>query len=75
MTDKLVITVFQMSTASQKQIHENREYIKCLIDITLYSGRQGISLRGHKENKESINKVNNKLLKFSFRSLLVIIKF
>jgi len=48
--------VSQMSTANQKQIQENREYIKCLIDITLYFGRQGISLRGHREDEKSFNK-------------------
>jgi len=48
--------VSQMSTANQKQINENREYIKCLIEIILYFGHQGISFRGHRENEESLNK-------------------
>jgi len=47
--------VDKMSTAHQKYIQENREYyIKCLIDICLYFGRQGISFCGHRENDESL---------------------
>jgi len=48
--------VDKMSTAHQKYIQENREYIKCLIDICLYFGLQGISFCGHCENDESLNK-------------------
>lgn len=48
--------IAKMSTANQNHIHENREYVKCLIDIVLFFGRQGISFRGHSENEESLNK-------------------
>lgn len=47
--------VEKTSTAHQKYIQENREYIKCLIDICLYFGRQGISFCGYCENDESLN--------------------
>lgn len=68
----------QISTTYKKHIQENREYVKCLIDISLYFGRQGISFRGHRENEESFNKGTNYLLeyyKILIVGLLVIIKF
>ncbi|XP_025413291.1 zinc finger MYM-type protein 1-like [Sipha flava] len=49
-----------MSTAIQKEIQTNIMYIKCLIDIVLYLGRQGIAFRGHREDETSVNKGNFK---------------
>lgn len=48
--------IAKMSTALQKEIQINRTYIKCLIDIVLYLGRQGIAFRGHREDETSVNK-------------------
>lgn len=45
----------QISTAHKKQIIKNRNYVKVLIDFTLYLARQGIPFRGHDECKESFN--------------------
>ncbi|XP_060847136.1 zinc finger MYM-type protein 1-like [Rhopalosiphum padi] len=52
--------IAKMSTALQKEIQTNRMYIKCLIDIVLYLGRQGIAFRGHHEDETSVNKGNFK---------------
>jgi len=48
--------IAKMSTALQKEIQINIMYIKCLIDIVLYLGRQGIAFRGHHEDETSVNK-------------------
>jgi hypothetical protein len=48
--------IAKMSTAIQKEIQTNIMYIKCLIDIVLYLGRQGIAFRGHREDETSVNK-------------------
>lgn len=45
-----------MSTANQEQIKKNREYIKCLFDIVVFLGRQGLAYRGHREDESSLNK-------------------
>ena len=42
----------------KKEIDENREYLKNIIETLIFIGRQGISLRGHRENSESLNKGN-----------------
>ena len=34
----------------------NRDYIKHVIEVTLFLGRQGISFQGHKEDKGALNK-------------------
>jgi len=45
----------QISTAQNDQKQKHEEYMKELIDITLFLAKQGISFRGHLENKESNN--------------------
>lgn len=45
----------QISTAQNDQKQKNEEYIKTLIDITLFLAKQGIAFRGHLEDKESNN--------------------
>ncbi|KAF0710878.1 zinc finger MYM-type protein 5-like, partial [Aphis craccivora] len=45
----------QISTAHRTQIIKNRNYVKILIDFTLYLARQGIPFRGHDKRKESFN--------------------
>lgn len=44
-----------MASANRQQIMKNRAYIKHLIDIVLYLGRQGLEFRGHDEEKTSVN--------------------
>ena len=39
-------------------VNENRQYLKNIVETLVFIGRQGISLRGHRENKESLNKGN-----------------
>ncbi|KAE9539861.1 hypothetical protein AGLY_005113 [Aphis glycines] len=52
------------SVASKVHVHhkqtdaDNREYFKCLLDTLLLCARQGLAIRGHKEDKESSNKGN-----------------
>ncbi|KAF0747430.1 zinc finger MYM-type protein 1-like [Aphis craccivora] len=50
------------SAAHTEQIKQNREYMKCIIDIVLLLGRQGSAFRGHRENDTSHNKGNFKEL-------------
>lgn len=45
----------QIDSSHKKQVMENRNYIKQLIEIILYLSRQGISFRGHREDKDSMN--------------------
>lgn len=57
----------QISTQNRKEVAKTRNYVKQIIEIILYLTRQGISLRGHDEKKESLNqgilliKTSNKL--------------
>lgn len=44
-----------MSNAHREQVLKNRNYIKTLIDIILFLTKQGLALRGHRENDESLN--------------------
>jgi len=46
----------QMQLGQKAIVDANRDYIKSLIEVTLFLGRQGISFRGHKEDKEALNK-------------------
>ncbi len=41
------------STAKLNAYKINRNYVKILIDFTLYLARQGIPFRGHDKRKES----------------------
>lgn len=45
----------QISTAHRTYIIKNRNYVKILIDFTLYLARQGIPFRDHDERNESFN--------------------
>lgn len=44
----------QIDSSHKKQVMENRNYIKKLIEIILYLSRQG-TFRGHREDKDSMN--------------------
>lgn len=46
----------QIQSRQKAIVDANRDYIKNLIEVTLYLGRQGISFRDHKEDKEALNK-------------------
>lgn len=46
----------QIQSGKKAQVNANRDYIKKLIEVTLFLGRQGISFRAHREDKQSLNK-------------------
>ncbi|XP_025410974.1 zinc finger MYM-type protein 1-like isoform X1 [Sipha flava] len=54
--------ISKLSTAYKEHIDKNRQYIKCLIDIVIFLGRQGLPFRGHRENEDALNKGNFKEL-------------
>jgi len=67
-----VSVVSQLSAASKEQIFKNQEYIKYLCHIVLYHGRQGIALRVHREDENSLNKSIESLSSwFSFKMQLI----
>ena len=47
-----------ISSAHKELISGNRAYLKKFFDILLYLGKQGMPLRGHRENQDSNNKGN-----------------
>jgi len=57
--------VSKLSEGHQKEVNENREYLTKLIEILLYLSRQGIPLRGHFEDKDSLNQGTYQVLKIS----------
>jgi len=57
-TKSIGSVITQISVQNKKEIIENRNYLKQIIDIVLYLTRQGISFRGHDETKESLNQGN-----------------
>lgn len=46
----------QIDSVYKKQVLNNRNYIKQLIEISLYLSKQGISFRGHREDELSLNR-------------------
>lgn len=52
--------ISKLSTANKEHIDKNRQYIKCLIDIVIFLGRQGLPFRGHRENEDALNKGKDK---------------
>lgn len=58
-SQKTGIVATKLLTTNQEQIQRNKEYMKCLIDIIIFLGRQGIPYRGHHEDEQSLNKGNN----------------
>ena len=60
----------------KKEVDENRQYLKNIVETLIFLGRQGISLRGHCENNESLNKGNFlKLLAFRAKDNQLINQF
>lgn len=45
----------KMASAHREKILKNRAYLKNLINVVLYLGRQGLAFRGHNEEKASLN--------------------
>jgi len=39
-------------------VEKNREHVKVVIDIVMFCAKQGIALRGHRENEEALNSGN-----------------
>ncbi|XP_029340901.1 zinc finger MYM-type protein 1-like [Acyrthosiphon pisum] len=50
----------QMSNAYKEEVEKNRKYMLMIIDAVLFLAHQGLSFRGHTENKESLNQGNFK---------------
>lgn len=50
--------VAKMSTSHEIAVKENRDYLYKLCEIIKYLAKQGLSLRGHCENVDSLNKGN-----------------
>lgn len=48
--------VSKIAIANKDHIEKNRQYVKFLIDIVTYLGRQGLPFRGHREDDNSLNK-------------------
>uniref|UniRef100_A0A8C6T8V9 Zinc finger MYM-type protein 1 n=1 Tax=Neogobius melanostomus TaxID=47308 RepID=A0A8C6T8V9_9GOBI len=48
----------QMNIASVDQISERREYLRCIVAVTKFLGRQGLAFRGHDEKQSSDNQGN-----------------
>ncbi len=60
----------------KKVVDENRQYLKNIVETLVFIGRQGISLRGHRENEESLNKGNFlELLMFQAKNNPLISRF
>ncbi|KAL4103605.1 hypothetical protein QTP88_018966 [Uroleucon formosanum] len=58
----------KVNTQYNQEVAENREYLKCVLETLLFCARQGIAIRGHRENEESQNKGNfQELLNLSSR--------
>lgn len=47
-----------ISSAHREEVERNIEYLSKVFDIIMLLGRQGLSLRGHDERKESNNRGN-----------------
>ena len=48
----------QLSKSHSEKVAANRTYAKQIINILLYLGKQGLSLRGHNETTSSLNPGN-----------------
>jgi len=67
--------VSKISEGHQKEVNENREYLTKLIEILLYLSRQGIPLRGHYEDKDSLNQGTYQANKYYFEQLITNMTF
>ncbi|KAK2704923.1 hypothetical protein QYM36_017090, partial [Artemia franciscana] len=47
-----------LSKEREKEILENRQYVKALLKTTALLGRQGLAFRGHDEGESSANQGN-----------------
>ncbi|KAL4148872.1 hypothetical protein QTP88_003017 [Uroleucon formosanum] len=50
--------ISKVNTHHQQIVADNRAYLKCILDSLLYCARQGIAVRGHREDEDSSNKGN-----------------
>lgn len=50
--------ISKVSTQYNQEVADNKEYLKYVFETLLFCARQGISIRGHRENEESLNKGN-----------------
>ena len=49
--------VAQLTTAKKNEILKNRQYMKVLINITLFCAKQGLALRGHDEKSSTVSNI------------------
>ena len=57
-SEKSRSVIGKVSTHCVQEVADNREYLKSILETLLFCARQGIAIRGHRENEESINKGN-----------------
>ena len=55
---QLSAEVARLEGERHKQVEQNRNTMKRLTDITIFLAKQGLALRGHREDMESANKGN-----------------
>ena len=48
----------QLVSVRRKQVDENRQYVRYLMEALLYCGQQGIAIRGHGELEEAESSIN-----------------
>jgi hypothetical protein len=48
----------ELSMYRQEKVQKNREYIKRIVEIALFIGKQGLAFRGHRENETECNRGN-----------------
>lgn len=55
--DKCGTSIHTEIISGQKAVVEsNRDYLKKIIEVTLFLARQGISFRAHREDEQSLNR-------------------
>lgn len=65
--------VDKILTGQRSIINENRDYVKKLIQITLFLAKQGLSFRTHQENEKSLNKGSIKIYVLFSKYLVILI--
>lgn len=48
----------QLQAAGIGELTERREYLRCIVAVTTFLGKQGVPLRGHNGTEESLNQGN-----------------
>ena len=53
-----IVNQLNNDACNRSFVERNREHIKVVIDLVLCCAKQGIPLRGHRENEEALNRGN-----------------